>query len=237
LISFIGTGNFNEKTAKIYTDLGLFTGNIEICQEAKRIFKLLENNIHRGTYKHLLVSPFNNRRKITNLIQREIDHAKKGIYSGISLKINNLVDNKLIEKLYEASAAGVKIKLLVRGVCCLVPGIKNVSENIEVISIVNRFLEHARFMIFENNNKPQFFITSADLMERNLDKRIEVGPPILDHSIQQEIRFIFDTQWKDNQKARIIDKKQKNKYRKPHEGETPFDSQNVLYDFYQKKLY
>jgi len=237
LISFIGTGNFNEKTAKIYTDLGLFTGKNEICQEVKRIFNLLENHIHRGTYKHLLVSPFNNRRKITALIQREIQNAKNGLNSGINLKINNLVDNKLIEKLYEASNAGVKIKLLVRGVCCLVPGIKNVSENIEVLSIVNRFLEHARFLIFENDDDPQFFITSADLMERNLDKRIEVGTPILDHSIQQEIRFIFDTQWKDNQKARVIDKKQKNKYRKPHEGEPPFDSQNVLYDFYQKKLY
>lgn len=237
LISFIGTGNFHEKTARVYTDLALFTSNNELCLEVKKIFRLLENNIERGLYKNLLVSPFNNRRKINNLIQKEINHAKHGLKAGISLKINNLVDNKLIAKLYEASAAGVKIRLIVRGVCCLVPKVKGLSENIEVISIVDRFLEHSRFMIFDNIDKPVYYLTSADWMERNLDKRIEVGVPILDPDIQHEIQTIFDIQWKDNQKARIIDKKQKNKYRKPASGEPLVHSQKALYEYYQKKLF
>lgn len=237
MICFVGTGNFHEKTARIYSDLGLFTSNKEICQEVKKIFKLLENNIHRGIYRHMLVSPFNNRRKISGLIQQEIDNAKNGLPAAISLKLNNLVDNKMIYKLYDASRAGVKIRLIIRGVCCLVPGIKNLSENIEVISIVDRFLEHARFMIFENNGDPLYFLTSADWMERNLDKRIEAGTPLFDPAIKQEIQTIFDIQWKDNQKARIIDKKQKNKYKKPIQGEPPMQSQKVLYDYYQKKLF
>lgn len=237
LISFVGTGNFHEKTARVYTDLGLFTANPEICLEVKKIFRLLENNIERGVYKNLLVSPFNNRRKINSLIQREIDNAKKGHASGISLKLNNMVDTKLIQKLYQASHAGVKIKLIIRGVCCLVPGIKGLSENIEVISIVDRFLEHSRFMIFENDGHPLYIISSADWMERNLDKRIEVGIPIVDKDIQVEIQHIFDVEWKDNQKARIIDKKQKNKYKKPAHGEALVHSQRALYEYYQKKLF
>lgn len=236
MICFVGTGNFHENTARVYSDLGLMTANREICQEVKKIFKLLENNIHRGIYKNMLVSPFNNRRKLTGLIQKEIDNAKKGLRSGISLRLNNLTDNKMIGKLYEASAAGVKIRMIIRGVCCLVPGVKNLSENIEVISIVDRFLEHARFMIFENGGDPLYFMTSADWMERNFDKRIEVGTPLFDKRIQQEMQMIFDIQWKDNQKARIIDKKQKNKYRRAAPGEDPVQSQRLLYDHYRQKL-
>lgn len=235
VICFVGTGNFHEKTAHVYSDLGLFTAQPEICQEVKKVFKLLENNIERGVYKHLLVSPFNNRRKLNNLIKKEIDYAAKGIPAAISIKVNNLVDTKLIAKLYQASKAGVKIRLIVRGVCCLIPGIKGMSENIEIISIVDRFLEHARFMIFENNGQPQYFMTSADWMERNLDKRIEVGIPVLDKDLQAELKTIFDIQWKDNLKARIIDKKQKNKYRKLN-GEAPFQSQQALYAYYRQKL-
>lgn len=237
MICFVGTGNFHEKTARLYSDLGLFTARPEICQEVKKIFKLLENNIHRGIYKHMLVSPFNNRRKITALIEQEISNAEKGLKAGISLKLNNLVDAKMISKLYQASNAGVEIKLIIRGVCCLVPGVKNLSENIEVISIVGRYLEHARFMIFENNGDPLYYLTSADWMERNLDKRIEAGAPVLDISIKQELQTIFDIQWKDNQKARIIDKKQKNKYKKPQAGEPLVQSQKALYEYYVKKLY
>lgn len=235
-ISFIGTGNFHEHTAKVYTDLGLFTANEEICTEVRKVFRLLENNIERGVYKHLLVSPFNNRRKINTLIQREIEWAKKGLNACIQIKINNLVDAKVIEKMYQASMAGVKIKLIVRGVCCLVPGVKGMSENIEVISIVDRFLEHTRFMIFENNGKPTYLITSADLMERNLDRRVEVGATIFDPSIQQELKTIFDIYWSDNQKARIIDKKQKNKYRKVGSSDVLIQSQREIYRYYSNKL-
>jgi polyphosphate kinase len=234
-ICYIGTGNFNETTSKIYSDLGLFTSNIEICNEVKKVFKLLENNIERGLYKRLFVSPFNNRRKLNMLIQHETNLAKKGLPGSIDIKINNIVDVKIIEKLYQASAAGVKIRMIVRGVCCLVPGIKKISENIEVISIVDRYLEHARFFIFGNNGNPKYLITSADLMERNLDRRIEVGVPILDNGIKEEIQTIFETQWNDNQKVRIIDKKQKNKYKVNSEENPPLNSQQTLFRFYSNK--
>lgn len=235
IISFIGTGNFHEKTAKIYSDVGLFTSNTGICQEVRKVFRLMENNIDRGVYRNLLVSPFNNRRKLTSLIQQEIENAKKGLPTGICIKINNLVDVKMIDKLYQASNAGVKIKMQVRGVCCLVPGIKGQSENIEVRSIVDRFLEHARFFIFENNNDPLYFISSADWMERNLDKRVEVGVPILDPSLQNELQTIFGLQWADNQKSREVDKKLKNKYHK-NNLENQVRSQMALYNYYLDKL-
>ena len=235
IIAFIGTGNFHEKTAKIYSDVGYFTANPAITQEVRKVFRLMENNIERGVYRNLLVSPFNNRRKLTGLIQQEITNAKKGLPSGICIKINNLVDVKMIDKLYQASQAGVKIKLNVRGVCCLVPGIKNQSENIEVIGIVDRFLEHARFFIFENNGNPLYFISSADWMERNLDKRIEVGAPILDKVLQNELQTIFGLQWSDNQKSREVDKKLKNKYHK-NKLDTPVRSQMALYEYYRNQL-
>lgn len=233
-IAYIGTGNFHEKTANIYSDLGLLTANHELCSEVRKVFRIVENSIERGVYKHLLVSPINNRRKINALIQREITNAKSGLQAGISIKINNLVDAKIIEKLYEASCSGVQIRLIVRGVCSLVPGIKGQSENIEVISIVGRFLEHARFFIFENNGSPVSYISSADMMERNLDRRIEVGAPILDETLQDELRFLFETQWNDGVKARIVDKKLSNKYKRT--SQTKFDSQELTYAYYKSKL-
>jgi polyphosphate kinase len=234
IIAFVGTGNFNEKTAVIYSDLGLFTTNKSICQEVRKVFNLIENNMERSTYRSLLLSPFNSRRKLTSLIQNEIDNAKKGLKSGIKIKINNLVDDGMIEKLYQASDAGVPIQMNVRGVCSLVPGKKH-AKNIEVISIVDRFLEHARFLIFENNGNPLYYISSADWMERNLDKRIEVGAPILDEALQQELQTIFGIQWSDNQKSRVVDKKLKNEYR-TNELETPIRSQMALYEFYKNLL-
>ena len=212
-INYIGTGNFNEKTSKIYGDLGLLTASPIISGEVKKVFHLIDDHFKRGLFRHLMVSPFNTRRKINSLIQEEINLAKKGKEGLIRIKMNNLVDKKIIEKLYQASNAGVKIELIIRGVCCLVPGIKNQSENIKVISIVDRYLEHARFMIFGNGGKPIYYITSADWMERNLDKRIEVGCPILDENIQKELDLIFDYQWRGNNKARLIDVQQKNAYR------------------------
>ncbi|MFN5415694.1 MAG: polyphosphate kinase 1 [Flavobacteriia bacterium] len=231
-ISYIGTGNFHEKTARVYTDLGLLTSRNVVCQEVKRVFRLLENTVETSLFKHLLVSPFNNRRRINALIQGEINHVKNGNPGFIQIKINNLVDAAIIDKLYEASKSGVKIQLIVRGVCCLIPGVKKLSENIEAISIVGRFLEHSRFFIFHNNGKPKYFLTSADIMERNLDKRIEVGVPILQKNLQQEIQFIFDTYWKGNVKARIIDKKFKNKFKE--DILEIHNSQKELLNYYQK---
>lgn len=212
-ITYIGTGNFNESTAKVYTDLSYLTARNDIAKEVKKVFNTLENNIENSVYKLLMVSPFNTRRKLYALIQQEIVHAKNGKKALIQMKLNNLVDAAIIQKLYQASAAGVKIQLIVRGVCCLIPGLKKESANIEIISIVGRYLEHTRFLIFHNDGKPKYYITSADMMERNLDKRIEVGVPILDPTLRKQIDFIFDTQWRDNQKARLLDKKLKNTMR------------------------
>jgi len=142
----------------------------------------------------------------------------------------------MITKLYDASKAGVKVRIICRGICCLVPGVKKQSENIEVISIVDRFLEHTRFFIFHNNATPEFFISSADWMTRNLDKRIEVSAPILDESIQAEIAHIFEIQWKDTAKARVLDISQRNKYIKPESGQEPFRSQYETYNYYRDLL-
>lgn len=232
VIAHIGTGNFHGGTAKVYTDFSLFTARPEITREVKKVFNLMENNIERGTYRNLLVSPFNTRRKFSSLINNEIRNAKKGLPASIDIKINNLVDNKLIAKLYEASNAGVKIRAIIRGVCCLVPGVPNQSENIEIISIVGRYLEHARVIIFHNNGDEQFYISSADWMTRNLDKRIEVTTPILDDEIKAEIRNAFEIQWKDNVKARVIDVHLRNKYVKPLPGEEVVHSQEELYKYY-----
>ena len=231
-VNYIGTGNFNEKTSRIYGDLGLLTSDLTISKEIKKVFHLIDNHFQRGLFRHLMVSPFNTRRKITALIQGEINLAKKGKKGLIQLKMNNLVDKQIIEKLYQASNAGVKIELIIRGICCLVPGIKRQSENIKVISIVDRYLEHARFMIFGNNGNPIYYLTSADWMERNLDKRIEVGCPILDPAIQKELDLIFQYQWKGNNKARIIDVKQKNAYRA--KTSVSWHSQMELYKHYQE---
>jgi polyphosphate kinase len=210
LITYVGTGNFNERTSKIYTDLGLITVDKRIGTEVQHVFHMMEHSLHRHTFRYLMVSPINTRRKLMQLIQQEISHAKAGKTARIQMKINNLVDKKLIDKLYEASSSGVRIDLIVRGVCCLVPGIKKKSDGIRVISIVDRFLEHSRFMIFHNDGNPHYYLTSGDWMERNLDKRIEVGCPIYQKEIQAELQLLFDTQWKDNVKARIIDKRQLN---------------------------
>lgn len=233
LITYVGTGNFNEKTSLIYSDLSLLTAEVSISREVKKVFRLLENNLQRGIFKQLMVSPFNTRRKLKALIDVEIKNASKKLPASIRIKLNNLTDPKLIEKLYEASQAGVKIKMIIRGICCLVPGIKGKSENIKVISIVDRYLEHARFFIFQNNDDPIYYISSADWMERNLDKRIEVACPILSTDIKKEIDLLFKFQWKGSFKTREIRKDLKNVYRKPKV--TPFHAQLELYRYYQKK--
>lgn len=231
LITYIGTGNFNEKTAQIYSDLALLTSEPSIANEVQRVFRLMENSLDRSVFKKLMVSPFNSRRKIIALIETEIKNAKKKLPSGIRIKLNNLTDTQLIKKLYAASNAGVKIEMIIRGICCLAPGVKGKSENITVISIVDRYLEHSRFMIFENNGSPIYYLTSADWMERNLDKRIEVGVPIINKSIQNEIDTIFNYQWRGSVKSRLISKSLKNIYRRSNDQ--PFHAQVELYNYYK----
>lgn len=232
-ITYVGTGNFNEKSARIYSDLAYLTSNVSISQEVKRVFRLLENHIESQEFKKLLVSPFNSKKRILSLIDREIKHAKKGLTANIRIKINNLTDEKIIEKLYEANRAGVKIEMIVRGICCLVPGIEGESENITVISIVDRYLEHARFLIFHNNGKPEHYITSADFMERNLDKRIEVGVHVEDKAVKEELDRIFNFQWSGTVKARLLTQDLSNTYRK--NDLPPFHAQNELYQSYKSK--
>lgn len=236
MVAHIGTGNFHEGTAKIYGDCSLLTSNPKLTREVEKLFNFFENNIERGVFRHLMVSPFNTRRKFLSLIQNEIKAAKKGKKASIVLKINNLVDIKMIEKLYDASSAGVKIRLIVRGICSLIPGVKGMSENIEVISIVDRFLEHARIAVFHNDGKPLYFISSADWMSRNLDHRIEVTTPIWNENIQKIIQKMLDFQWSDNQKARILEKEKVNDYVPLKSGEDPIRSQIVTYQYFKDKF-
>lgn len=233
-ITHIGTGNFHESTAKIYGDMSLLTSDERITKEVKRVFELFYNNLDRSVYRELMVSPFNTRRKFFTLIDNEINAAKAKKKAKITIKLNNLVDPKMIKKLYDASKAGVEIKLIIRGICSLVPGVKNLSENIEVISIVDRFLEHVRLFIFQNNDTPLYFISSADWMARNLDRRIEVTTPIYDKVAQETIQKMVDIQLSDNQKARIIDERQSNRYVK--NLNEPIRSQLEIYDYFKALL-
>jgi polyphosphate kinase len=233
--AYIGTGNFNGETAKIYEDFGLMTSNEEIAMELKKVFLYIENVIQRCTFHQLLVSPFNTRRKMLYLIDREIEHAQKGNLAFIRLKLNNLVDAKMIRKLYEASRAGVKIQLIVRGICCLKAQVAGLSENIEVISIVGRFLEHSRVLIFANNHHPLVYISSADWMPRNLDKRIEVGTPIFDEQLKNHIMEVFSIQWADNMKARILDESLKNQYLGHKSNNVKRNAQEEFIDLYKEQ--
>ena len=210
---YIATGNFNEKTAQLYCDSGILTTNIRIANEVKLVFDYLANTKLKPKFKNLLVAQFNMRKTFYSLIDNEIASAKKGSRAEMILKMNSLEDTKMIQKLYEASNAGVKIQLIIRGICCLIPGQKGFSENINVISIIDRYLEHSRVFIFYSGGNYKIFAGSADWMKRNLNRRIEVIFPILDNSIKQEILDIIDLQLKDNVKARIIDKKDRNNYK------------------------
>jgi polyphosphate kinase len=211
----VGTGNFNEDTARVYTDLLLLTTDKKITNEVFKAFNFFSVNYKKDNFYHLVLSPFFLRNKIILLIENEIKNAKAGKKAFIYLKLNNITDVEIIDCLYEASQAGVKIRLIVRGMLSLIPGIKKLSDKIEAIGIVDSFLEHSRYFIFCNGGNDQIYISSADLMTRNLDHRIEVTCPIYDKSIKCEIRKIFDIQWEDNVKARIFDTEQSNTFVKP----------------------
>ena len=210
--AYISTGNFNEKTAQLYTDYGLMTADKKITKDLNKIFRVLEGVTIVPKTKRLVVSPFTTRLTLENLVNDEIENARDGRDAYIILKMNSLEDKSMIELLYKASNAGVKIELIVRGICSLVPGIKGQSENIAVTSILDRFLEHGRVYIFGNSGKEKMLIGSADWMKRNLSHRIEVLTPILDKDIHKKIRELIDIQLADNTKARIIDADQENEY-------------------------
>ncbi|WP_412971214.1 polyphosphate kinase 1 [Glaciecola sp. MF2-115] len=210
--SHFGTGNFNEKTAKIYTDLSLFTCNEELALECIQVFDMIQNPFKKMKFQHLQLSPINARNKIQSLIRQEIQRVTEGHKGRITLKINNLVDNELIDNLYHASQSGVKIRAIIRGMCALIPGVKGLSENIQVISIVDRYLEHPRIMVFENGGDKRVYISSADWMTRNMDHRIEVGCPVYDPDAIKMIEDLLDIQFKDTLKARVIDRDQVNNY-------------------------
>ena len=228
----IGTGNFNEDTAKIYTDHLLLTTNKKITNEVFKAFNFFNVNYKKDNYYHLVLSPFFLRNKITLLIENEIKNAKAGKKAFIYLKLNNLTDSDIINHLYEASRSGVIIRLIIRGMISLVPGIKDISENIKAIGIVDRFLEHTRFLIFCNGGNEECYISSADLMTRNIEHRIEVTCPVFDKTIRNEMKEIFEIQWSDNIKARKLDTSLSNTFVK--NGKKQVQSQIEVYNYIKR---
>ena len=236
LYSYLGTGNFHEDTAKIYSDFGLFTADQRLCGEVSAVFTYLENiKPPKDEFKHLLVGRFNLRPGLYALIDHEIAEAKQGKPASMILKLNSLEDRGIIGKLYEASAAGVKIKLIIRGICCLIPGVPGLSEHIEIVSIVDRFLEHARVFVFHNGGQERIFLSSADWMERNLSFRIETTFPVYDPDLKAEIMALLDLQLNDNVKARILDAKNLNEYRRTG-TDIPVRAQIETYFYFKRKL-
>lgn len=231
---FISTGNFNESTAKFYTDFTLLTANAKILKDINKVFNFLEVNYIVNRYKHIIASPHYTKTKLFSLIDKEIENAKNGKDAYIKLKMNSISSYKMVDKLYEASRAGVKIQMIVRGLCCLVPGVEGMSENIEIISIVDKFLEHTRLYVFSNDNDPLVYISSADWMTRNIEHRVEVSCPIYDEDIKQELQDLFEICWNDNVKARHINEAQDNTYRRNNNPKVR--AQFDTYNYYVNKL-
>ncbi len=233
--SCVSSGNWHEGTAQVYSDLILFTTDKQITSEVNKVFDFFANTYKNYTYRHLIASPLYMRKKMYTLIDNEIKNAKAGKEAYIVLKFNSLVDKEIIYKLYQANNAGVKITLIIRGICSLIPGIPGMSENIKAISIVDKYLEHSRIIIFCNGGDELYYISSADWMTRNLDRRIEITCPIYDKDIQQELKDMINIQLKDNVKSRIINEKQDNPYLKLN-SKRKLRSQVALYKYYQNKL-
>lgn len=232
---FVSTGNFNESTARFYTDFTLLTSNQKILKDVNKVFDFLEVNYKINRYKHIITSPHYTQTKLFALIDNEIENAKQNKTAFMKIKMNSISSYKMIDKLYEASNAGVKIQMIVRGICCLIPGVKGMSENIEVISVVDKFLEHTRLYIFANDNDPKIYISSADWMTRNIENRVEVSCPIYQDNIKKELQDIFEIYWSDNIKARIINQKQDNAYRKKN-SKKEVRAQFAVYNYYQEQL-
>jgi len=233
---YIGTGNFNEDSAQLFSDIGLMTANASFADDARSIFKFLNNMHHRFSCKKFLVSPYNLRKSLNKFISSEIDAAKKGKKSYIWIKCNTLTDEKISRLLYKASQHGVQVRLIVRGACCVRPQVPGLSENIWAISIVDHYLEHARLMFFGSKGDETVYISSADLMTRNLDRRVEVAAPVLDKHLREELRYFFETQWADNVKARNLAFPEENGYLSAVSA-APVRAQTALYGFYANRVH
>lgn len=224
----IGTGNYNEKTARLYTDLSFMTANVEIGLEAAKVFQALSMEETVDNVQHLLVAPRCLQNKVLSMIDEEIACAKEGKEAYIGLKMNSLTDKKIIDKLIEASQAGVKIDMVIRGICCLIPGVKGKTENIQVRSIVGRFLEHSRIYIFGTQEREKVYIASADFMTRNTLRRVEVAAPVYDKDLKMQLEEMFITMLSENQKARQEDSR--GNYEIAEAQETPLNSQEFFYE-------
>lgn len=231
--AYMATGNFNEKTATLYTDLGLFTANEKLTKEVNEVFRILSRKERSREFKELLVAPFNMRETFEKYVDTEIANAREGKRAAIIIKLNSLEDTQMIRKLYDASKAGVRVRLIIRGICCLVPGAEGIGMNIKAISIVDRFLEHARIFVFHNGGEERILLGSADWMTRNLSSRIETVFPIFDEAARKTIKDVLEIQQKDNVKARIIAKGKTNAYRR--NSSEKIRSQIALYDYYKGK--
>lgn len=232
--AYLSTGNFNEKTAKIYADMALLTSQEAIITDINKVFAVLEGRLQAPTFRHLLVARFNMVPELQRMIQREIDHVQTGGKGRIILKMNGLHDQQMIDMLYRASEAGVEIDLIVRGICCLVPD-QPYSRNIRVTRIVDMFLEHARIWYFYNEGQDELFLTSADWMRRNLNRRIETAFPILDPEIKQEVIDILHIQLQDNVKACWLDSELRNCFKRERTTSSPVRAQLAIYDYLKKK--
>ena len=230
---FISTGNFNESTAKIYTDFTIFTSNQSLLDEISNVFEFFNFNYKKFKYEKLIISPYNTKNFFKSLIKNEIKNAKSGKDAFIKIKLNNITNYEMVEELYKAAEEGVKIYLVVRGICCLIPDQKNTHNNIELISIVDKFLEHTRMFIFCNNGKNKTYISSADWMTRNLDNRVEVTIPIEDEKISNQLNDIFSIYWNDNQKSRYVNSENNNEYRKNELG--IIRSQSQVYNYHHNE--
>jgi polyphosphate kinase len=226
-----GTGNYNPETAKVYTDLGLFTADPDIVSDVSEVFNYLTGYSNQKDFRSLLVAPLQLRSKLCELIVRESEHAKAGRPARIIVKVNAVTDDQMIRALYRASQAGVSIDLLVRGICCLRPGIPGVSENIRVRSIVGRFLEHSRIYWFQNGGQDELFIGSADLMERNLERRVEALTPVRDPEILTHLRdVVLHAYLQDTDRAMVLDSA--GRYSRPESASATVNSQSVLLQHY-----
>ncbi|MCA9737058.1 MAG: polyphosphate kinase 1, partial [Gemmatimonadetes bacterium] len=210
--AYLSTGNFNEGTARFYTDLGLWTADPRLADEVHRVFRFLADEETDPDFEHLLVAPFRLRTELQRHVDREIRAARAGQTSGITLKLNSLEDPEMVERLYDAAAAGVPVRLIVRGICCLRPGVPGLSESIQARSIVGPFLEHARVYLFGNAGEPRLFVASADWMTRNLDRRVEVAFPVYDPEVAAHVHEWLESQWADTVRARIVDAEQTNAF-------------------------
>jgi polyphosphate kinase len=232
---YLASGNFNEKTATLYSDIGLFTTDPRLTKEVKEVFQILGRKERSTEFEHLLVAPFSMKKTFEKRIEKEMRFAKEGRRAEIIVKLNSLEDLDMVEKLYEASIAGVKIRLIIRGICCAIPGMPGISMNIKATSIIDRYLEHARVFIFYNDGQERYYVASADWMTRNLSHRIEVGFPIYDEAIKKELRQFIDMQLRDNLKARIIAKGKLNKYKRSAIGTEKIEAQIDFYKYLRAK--